>query len=203
MRRSFTRFHKAAAVLTLYGLMSPVFAFAIDEKPTSKKSLSDDQKIIHVLNRLGFGARPGDVEKVRTIGLQKYIDQQLNPASIDDAVAENKVKNLEIFNMSTAEVFAKYPNPGALLRQLQRSRHQVESPHRLTGNQSRFAKRSRQTAGKPNRMPIGRPSSGYSRRAELKSAPPKARHQDERVLRQIARSSHWAAIAVPAFESTP
>jgi len=122
MRRSFTRFHKAAAVLTLYGLMSPVFAFAIDEKPTSKKSLSDDQKIIHVLNRLGFGARPGDVEKVRTIGLQKYIDQQLNPASIDDAVAENKVKNLEIFNMSTAEVFAKYPNPGALLRQLEGGR---------------------------------------------------------------------------------
>jgi hypothetical protein len=34
-------------------------------------------------------------------------------------VAENKVKNLEIFNMSTAQVFAKYPNPGALLRQLE------------------------------------------------------------------------------------
>ena len=121
MRRSFLRFHKAAAILTIYGLMSPVFAFAIDGKPASK-SLSDDQKIIHVLNRLGFGARPGDVEKVRAIGLQKYIDQQLNPASIDDAVAENKVKNLEIFNMSTAEVFAKYPNPGALLRQLEGGR---------------------------------------------------------------------------------
>ena len=66
MRRSFLRFHKAAAILTIYGLMSPVFAFAIDGKPASK-SLSDDQKIIHVLNRLGFGARPGDVEKVRAI----------------------------------------------------------------------------------------------------------------------------------------
>jgi len=102
--------------------MSPIFAFAIDGKP-AKKSLSDDQKIIHVLNRLGFGARPGDVEKVRAIGLQKYIDQQLNPASIDDAVAENKVKNLEIFNMSTAEVFAKYPNPGQLLKQLEGGRN--------------------------------------------------------------------------------
>src|SRR6186997_586760 len=122
MRRSFSRLHKAAAVLTLFGLISPVFGFAINEKPESKKSLSEDQKIIHVLNRLGFGARPGDVEKVRAMGLQKYIDQQLNPASIDDAVAENKVKNLEIFNMSAAEVFAKYPNPGALLRQLEGGR---------------------------------------------------------------------------------
>src|SRR6187397_1115738 len=122
MRRSFLRFHKTAAILTLYGLMSPIFAFAIDGKPATKP-LTDDQKIIHVLNRLGFGARPGDVEKVRTIGLQKYIDQQLNPAAaVDDAVAESKVKNLEIFNMSTAEVFAKYPNPGALLRQLEGGR---------------------------------------------------------------------------------
>ncbi|PYS98665.1 MAG: hypothetical protein DMF63_14845 [Acidobacteria bacterium] len=118
MRSSFSKFHKVAAVLTLYGLISPILAFASNSKP-GVKSLSDDQKIIHVLNRLGFGAKPGDVEKVRAIGLQKYIDQQLNPGSIDDAVAENKVKNLEIFNMSTAEVFAKYPNPGALLRQLE------------------------------------------------------------------------------------
>ncbi|HEY2866151.1 MAG TPA: DUF1800 domain-containing protein, partial [Pyrinomonadaceae bacterium] len=81
-------------------------------------SLTDDQKILHVLNRLGFGARSGDVDKVRKIGIDKYIDQQLNPTSIDDSVAENKVKGLEIFNMSTAEIFEKYPNPGALLRQL-------------------------------------------------------------------------------------
>ena len=88
------------------------------ERALVAKSLSEDQKILHVLNRLGFGARPGDVEKVKKIGIDKYIEQQLNPASIDDSVAENKVKGLEIFNMSTAELFEKYPNPAALLRQL-------------------------------------------------------------------------------------
>lgn len=86
------------------------------------KALTDDQKVSHVLNRLGFGARPGDVEKVKAIGVQKYIEQQLNPASIDDSVAENKVKGFEVFNMTTSEVFAKYPNPGALLRQLEGGR---------------------------------------------------------------------------------
>jgi len=85
--------------------------------------MSDEQKVIHVLNRLGFGARPGDVEKVKSVGLQKYIDQQLNASSINDEVVESKVKNLEVFGMTTAEVFAKYPNPGALLQMLEGGRN--------------------------------------------------------------------------------
>ncbi|HMJ09717.1 MAG TPA: DUF1800 domain-containing protein [Pyrinomonadaceae bacterium] len=108
--------HKIFAILLISGMLLPAAALA--SPPPVKKTLTEEQKIIHVLNRLGFGARPGDVARVKAIGLQKYIDQQLDPAKIDDAVAENKVKDLEIFNMSTAEVFAKYPNPGALLRQL-------------------------------------------------------------------------------------
>jgi len=40
---------------------------------------NDDKAIVHVLNRIGFGPRPGDVEKVRAMGLQAYIDQQLHP----------------------------------------------------------------------------------------------------------------------------
>ena len=118
MKKIFSSYQKAVAAMMLYALILPAAAFAADGK-SDKKQLTEDQKILHVLNRLGFGARPGDVEKVKAIGLQKYIDQQLNPFSISDALAESKVKNLEIFNMSTAEVFAKYPNPGALLRQLE------------------------------------------------------------------------------------
>lgn len=121
MRQSFRGFQKFTAFLALYCLVMPILTIAGDSK-SSLKSLTEDQKIIHVLNRLGFGARPGDVAKVRAIGLQKYIDQQLNPVSIDDTAAENKVKDLEVFKMSTAEVFAKYPNPAALLRQLEGGR---------------------------------------------------------------------------------
>lgn len=102
---------------------APVFAFGDGRTNNKTKSLTEDRKILHVLNRLGFGARPGDIEKVKAMGLQKYIEQQLNPASITDPVADAKVKPLEIFNMTTAEVFAKYPNPGALLRRLEGGRN--------------------------------------------------------------------------------
>ena len=85
------------------------------------KKLTEEQRIVHVLNRLGFGARPGDVDRVKAIGLENYINQQLNPGKITDTVAENKVKDLTVLNMSTAELYEKYPQPGQLLRRLQNS----------------------------------------------------------------------------------
>ena len=117
MRKSNSLIHKFAAVAAMYTMLLPVMVLRADT-PSPAKPLTEDQKILHVLNRLGYGARPGDVAKVKAMGLQKYIDQQLNPSTIPDPVAEAKVKGLDVFNMSTAELFAKYPNPGALLTQL-------------------------------------------------------------------------------------
>src|ERR1700752_972293 len=89
------------------------------QKRTKSQNLTEEQLIVHVLNRLGFGARPGDVERVKSMGLENYINQQLNPEKITDTVAENKVKDLSAVNMTTAELYEKYPQPGQLLRQLQ------------------------------------------------------------------------------------
>jgi len=86
----------------------------------STTSLKEDQRILHVLNRLGFGARPGDIARVKSIGLENYINQQLNPQKISDPVAETKVKDLSTLNMTTAELYEKFPQPGLLLRQLER-----------------------------------------------------------------------------------
>lgn len=124
MLKQFSLIYRFYAVLTILTLLAPTFIVRA-ELPGK---LSEEQKILHVLNRLGFGARPGDVAKVRAMGLQKYIERQLNPSSIDDSTAEAKVKGLDIFAMSTAELFAKYPNPGALLQQLEgRNRNQGQA----------------------------------------------------------------------------
>ncbi|MGI8884201.1 MAG: DUF1800 domain-containing protein, partial [Pyrinomonadaceae bacterium] len=71
---------------------------------------------LHILNRLGFGARPGDVAKVKASGLNKYIEQQLNPFSISDTLAASKVQNLDVLNLSNEEIFATYPTPAAVLQ---------------------------------------------------------------------------------------
>src|SRR5689334_12585171 len=48
------------------------------------QKLTPERQIIHVLNRLTFGARPGDVEQVRRVTVQKWIDQQLHPEQISE-----------------------------------------------------------------------------------------------------------------------
>ena len=116
---------RAGAILCLAALLASTFAAGISGqsvKMATRKSaakLSEDQRILHVLNRLGFGARPGDVERVKATGIDNYIAQQLSPEKIDDSASEAKLQNLETLRMSTAELYEKYPQPGQLLRQLQ------------------------------------------------------------------------------------
>jgi uncharacterized protein (DUF1800 family) len=104
-----------------FATFQPGAAFAQKKASAAKAArLSDEQRILHVLNRLGFGARPGDVERVRKLGLENYIEQQLAPERIEDAAAEAKLRNLSSYWMTTAELYRKYPQPGQLLRALER-----------------------------------------------------------------------------------
>jgi uncharacterized protein (DUF1800 family) len=123
---------KIVALMLLVVLTQPlVFA----QKSPKAQSLTEEQRIIHVLNRLGFGARPGDVERVKAMGVEKYIEQQLNPEKISDTVAENKVRDLSVLSMPTAELYEKYPQPGQLLRQLQaRGKLPAEMPDETAKN---------------------------------------------------------------------
>jgi uncharacterized protein (DUF1800 family) len=117
---------RAFAFLLIAALLSGALAVGVSgqraksQTDVASHGLTQEQQILHVLNRLGFGARPGDVERVKAIGLDKYIKQQLNPGEIKDAVADAKVKDLATLSMTTAELYEKYPQPGLLVRQLER-----------------------------------------------------------------------------------
>ena len=74
--------------------------------------LSKDEQVIHALNRLTFGPRPGDVEAVRKMGVKKWIDLQLHP----ERIAENpelaqRLAPLESLRLSQADTERNYPNP--------------------------------------------------------------------------------------------
>jgi uncharacterized protein (DUF1800 family) len=73
--------------------------------------LSADEALLHALNRLAYGPRPGDVERVRQMGLAKWIDQQLNPNSIDDKAVEARLETYPSLRMSSATLLAEYPQP--------------------------------------------------------------------------------------------
>lgn len=134
---------KFFAVSALTATLAQSFA-GVEPNDRTPAALTEDQKIHHALNRLGFGGRAEDVAKVRSIGLGRYIEAQLNPAGIDDSLAESKVRGLEVFSMTTAEVFAKYPNPNVLLQRIDRQMRQKpgQDPDQ-TGGQDQTERRRR------------------------------------------------------------
>ena len=83
----------------------------------------DDKTIVHVLNRIGFGPRAGDIERVRRIGLARYIDEQLRPDRIPDEAMAARLTPLETLTKSSRELAEKYFVPA----QMERRRVQQEN----------------------------------------------------------------------------
>jgi len=65
---------------------------------------ADRDEIVHVLNRITFGPRPGDVEAVQKMGLHHYIEQQLHPEMIDDSAVEQQVAGFDLLQMSPQQL---------------------------------------------------------------------------------------------------
>src|SRR6516165_3848534 len=98
-----------AAVLTVGAFLGLVHAAG-----SFNQKLSPDQQIVHALNRLTFGPRPGDVEEVRRIGLNKWIELQLHPDQIpENPVLQSKLKPFATLQMSLADVVTDYTPPPA------------------------------------------------------------------------------------------
>src|SRR5260370_41504142 len=76
------------------------------------------QDITHLLNRIAFGARPGQTERVQQMGIDKYVEQQLRPERIDDSSTERYLAALPSIRMGTPDLVAKYPQPAQLARKL-------------------------------------------------------------------------------------
>ena len=77
----------------------------------------DDRAIAHVLGRVGFGPRPGDVERVRSVGIQRYIDEQLHPERINDAAVSARLAGLTTIGMSSRQIAEQYELPQLQARQ--------------------------------------------------------------------------------------
>src|SRR5271155_6210149 len=107
--------HAAAAILLAAALLPfPQVQATPPAKSWKGKlpitELTEDQAIMHALNRLAYGPRPGDVEYVRKLGLEKWIDQQLQPNSIDDSALDSRLQRYPTVGMSSKELLEKFPN---------------------------------------------------------------------------------------------
>jgi uncharacterized protein (DUF1800 family) len=119
MKTSSTFLAPAALCLLLFAL--PADPKTKPSKPTEdaklqaklfQKKLSKDEQILHALDRVSFGPRPGDVDRVKRMGLKKWIDQQLHPDRIpENPVLESRLQALESLRMTPLEAVQHYPPP--------------------------------------------------------------------------------------------
>src|SRR5271169_3848103 len=100
-----------AALALLLVLAASLYA----TKKNKTSAAADEQKrVLHALNRLTFGPRPGDVQAVAAMGVDKWIDLQLHPEKIDDSAMQARLAAYRTLTMSSGEMLLEFPpNPVA------------------------------------------------------------------------------------------
>jgi uncharacterized protein (DUF1800 family) len=102
-----------ACVLVILMIDQPLLASSVGAKrgPTAGAAQSKGEgQVLHALNRLTFGPRPGDVQAVETTGLRTWFENQLNPDKIDDSALDARLAQYPAMQLSQRDLIARYPS---------------------------------------------------------------------------------------------
>jgi uncharacterized protein (DUF1800 family) len=114
----FTRVLAGCLVLSLVQeplalLAAPVPGWHAKKTPGAK-TLTEEERATHALNRLTFGPRPGDLERIQAIGVKKWIEMQLNPEQIDDSLLEARLQSFPAMRLSQQDLMQTFPSAGVI-----------------------------------------------------------------------------------------
>ncbi|HEY1938113.1 MAG TPA: DUF1800 domain-containing protein, partial [Candidatus Angelobacter sp.] len=162
--------HALRKLLILLGLIvlaSATVLIAGDKKSKSGSKLKtsaaeavqpqmeNGKRIVHALNRFTFGIRPGDVDRVRSIGLDKWFDEQLHPEKIDDNAVESRLAPFRTLKMSTKEMVDNFPPP-QVLKAIENGRKSMPSdPAKKAVYESRLAAYQQRQQNKEDKTSAG------------------------------------------------
>jgi uncharacterized protein (DUF1800 family) len=116
-----------------------------------------DAAATHLLNRIAFGPRPGDVDRVQAMGIGRYLDQQLHPERLDDGGMAPRLAALPTVRLSAEEIVETIELP------------QIEA---------RRARRQQGNAGDPNAAPPRDPRQQQANRIVVELA-------EQKILRAV------------------
>ena len=107
----------AVAVLVGIGLTASVALGRKKDKAPGAQQMDEHKRAVHVLNRLTFGPRPGDVERVMQIGVDKWIEVELHPDKIEDSALDARLAPFRTLRMGTKEIVENFP-PNQIIKQI-------------------------------------------------------------------------------------
>ncbi len=125
------------------------------------RELPADQQIIQALNRLTFGAKPGDILKVRAIGLDKWIDQQLQPEKINDDPMNAFVRNYSALDENQSALLKQYAEQQQQRREVKRQR--ADTTQAMTADEIALMRQQQQQANSRRQVVIQLQSSRVAR----------------------------------------
>ncbi|HEX3866114.1 MAG TPA: DUF1800 domain-containing protein [Gemmatimonadaceae bacterium] len=112
------------------------------------RELDANRQIRQALSRLTFGARPDDDARVRAMGLETWINQQLDPSSIPDPLVDRVLAEMETQHKSVVELIADHPDPQEVQQRFNRLRAAAGGGQvNLTPADSADLRHSQQVAG--------------------------------------------------------
>lgn len=126
----------------------------------------DDRAATHVLNRLAYGPRPGDVAAVRRLGVAAWIEQQLHPARLDDGALDARLDAFTTLTLDARTIVQEYERPAIDER------------------------RARQRAGTPGTDTPVTPDAA----ADIRNAPTAAQAKRRRVLDELEEAKILRAV---------
>ncbi len=86
-----------------------VLAFAKKKDEKIATQMPEPKRALHALQRLTFGPRPGEGDRVAAMGVDKWIDLQLHPEKIDDSSLDARLAPLRTLRMDTREIVENFP----------------------------------------------------------------------------------------------
>ena len=121
-------FRRPAAFVLAAGLLVLAIGSVSAQRDNAVPAKPDAKAITHVLNRIGFGPRPGDVERVQEMGLSAYIDQQLHPERIADPAMDARLTEFETLSMDARVIGQQFAMADEMRRMVQRQQAQQAPP---------------------------------------------------------------------------
>ncbi|HLW99644.1 MAG TPA: DUF1800 domain-containing protein [Candidatus Acidoferrales bacterium] len=80
--------------------------------------LDENAAITHALDRLGYGPRPGDLQRIRQMGLETWINQQLHPETVPDKPAQDRLLQYSTLSLSSSALMNMYPRPNVAAKRM-------------------------------------------------------------------------------------
>jgi uncharacterized protein (DUF1800 family) len=98
-------------VVLLLGLTASVVAYNKKKDSASFGHMDEQHRALHTLNRLTFGPRPGEVQQVVAMGVDRWIEQQLRPEKIENGALQARLAPFRTLHMDTREIVENFPPP--------------------------------------------------------------------------------------------